>query len=97
MTFTSIFTNFGLLYLHHTDIFEYITKDRNNIFDKKITNIYKIWVFLAAILWIIAIRFITQKMIPDKPVWIIDEEERRSFNLKKENEIEESEVKKNKD
>lgn len=76
MSFVSVFTNFALLYVKNTDIFEYLFGP-GNVYDVDETS--KMWFYIVVIVFIVFIKYIFQVVIKDKPEWVKKEEDRAAF------------------
>lgn len=71
-----VFTNIGLLYLKSSDqLYAYY-------FTGIIRQDQMLWVFLLIIFLIVMLKHFIEKIIPDKPKWVIDEEEERKAQRK---------------
>jgi anoctamin-8 len=78
MSFIGVFTNFTLLYLKSsTQLHDYYF-DKDSIIKQE----SMLWVFLFLMFLIIMVKYLIQKLIPDKPRWVIEEEEERKAQRK---------------
>ena len=80
--FLSIFSNMALLYSHHTDFFYFVTGSKSNTFDAEDGNA-DLLIFLTATFVLFAINSLLDKIIGDKPQWIIDELEKKDYLQKR--------------